>query len=55
MNNIFVLILAMVSVILTIRYFMQIAKVYKEIREKYIQNEKDIKNKAEAYVNSLTF
>ena len=51
LNNMFVMIFAIASVILSIRYFMSIAKVYKEIREKYLQNEIDMRHKAEAYVN----
>ena len=54
-NNLCVLFFSLLSVILTVRYFLEIAKVYKDIRIKYVQKEKEIRSKSEAYVSFLNF
>ena len=45
-NIVAVLLLAFASLILTLNYFFSIAKMYKNIREKYVENENRLKAKA---------
>jgi hypothetical protein len=45
--------LALISLVLTLNYFYSITKMYKNIRQKYIQNEEQLRNKAEEKMLSL--
>ena len=48
-----VFILAAASTILIMRYFFSLARMYKEIRLKYIEKEKLIEKKAYFYVSKI--
>jgi uncharacterized FlgJ-related protein len=52
-NILAVFTLALVSLVLTLNYFYSISKMYKNIRQKYIQNEEQLRNKAEEKMLSL--
>lgn len=53
-NTVLVFVLASISLILTINYFFGIARMYKGIREKYIQKERELKSRAEHFVSNIT-
>lgn len=46
-NIIAVIILAFISLMLTLNYFFSIARMYKNIRNKFVENEEKLKSKAE--------
>lgn len=45
-NSLFVLLLALFSLVLSVKYFLEIAKMYKSLRETYIEKEKKMLNRA---------
>jgi hypothetical protein len=52
-NLIFIIVLATISLTLTIKYFLDISKMYKVIRTKYIERENELKSNAENFKLSL--
>jgi Tfp pilus assembly protein PilO len=41
--------LAVASLILSVKYFFSISKMYKDIREKYIEKEEELRKEAEIH------
>ena len=44
-----IFLLALLSLILAINYFFAISRMYKNIRQKYIEKEREIRTRAESY------
>ena len=54
-NTLAVFILALVSLLLTLNYFFSIARMYRGIRHRYIEKEKELKSRAEEHVSIALF
>jgi hypothetical protein len=50
-NTFAVILLAFISVILIVKYYFEIARTYTQIRERYIEQERNLISKATKYVS----
>jgi Tfp pilus assembly protein PilO len=48
-NALIVFALAFISLVLAINYFFAIARMYRKIRERYIEKEKELRTRAESH------
>jgi Tfp pilus assembly protein PilO len=48
-NALIVFALAIFSLVLAVNYFFAIARMYRQIRERYIEKEREMRSRAESY------